>query len=49
MTTQTERDELIAAIYKARWVDGIKDITVATDAAIADTIIAAGFGKKEAK
>ena len=39
------RDELAEVIYKARWVDGIKDVTIAADAGIADAILAAGYSK----
>jgi len=38
-------DELAEVIYKARWVDGIKDVTVAADAGIANAILAAGYSK----
>ena len=39
------RDELAEVIYKARWVDGIKDVTIAADAGIANAILAAGYSK----
>lgn len=38
-------DELAAVIYKARWVDGIKDASHISDAALAETIHAAGWRK----
>ena len=34
-----DRSELIAVIYRARWVDGIRNLSMATDSAIADAII----------
>lgn len=43
----SERDELAGIVYKARWVDGIKDVNLMTDAAIADKIIAAGYRKPQ--
>ena len=39
------RDELAAVVYKARWVDGIKDVNLMTDSALADAILAAGYRK----
>jgi hypothetical protein len=39
------RDELAKVVYKARWVDGIKDVGLTTDSAIADAILAAGYRK----
>lgn len=38
-------DELAAVVYKARWVDGIKDVNLMTDSALADAILAAGYRK----
>lgn len=36
-------DGLEEIIYKARWVDGIKDLGMSSDAAIAQAIRDAGF------
>lgn len=47
MTENAERDELADIVYKARWVDGIKDINMMTDSAIADAILAAGYTKPQ--
>ncbi len=39
------RDELAEVIYKARWVDAVENAEMATDAKMAETILAAGWVK----
>lgn len=41
------REQLIDVIYTARWVDGIHDIGLTTDAAIADAILNKATDTKE--
>lgn len=39
----TEQGELEALIYRARWVDGIKDSAIISDKGLAEVILAAGY------
>lgn len=39
----TRLEKMTAVIYKARWVDGIKDGELVTDEAIAKAVLEAGF------
>jgi hypothetical protein len=39
----TEQERLEKVLYKARWIDGVKDGNLASDKAIAEAILNAGF------
>lgn len=41
----TARDELAALLYNARWVDGIKDGALVSDAGLAEKILADGYAR----
>lgn len=41
----TERGELEALIYRARWVDGIKDAAIISDQGLSEVILDDGYRK----
>lgn len=43
----TELERLQKIIYRARWIDGIKDASMITDEALAKAVLEGGFAHVE--